>query len=137
MIISHKFVVNIPDNLSERTIYISIKYGTAVHKCCCGCGEEVVTPFSKTDWQLIFDGESISLFPSIGNWNFNCKSHYWIKNNCIEWAPQWSRDEIEKGRIDDFLIKNKYYNSKKLKDRKHFSLLKKIKLFLNKKYKIN
>ena len=38
-------------------------------RCCCGCGEEVVTPFSPAQWQMSFDGEAVSLHPSIGNWN--------------------------------------------------------------------
>ena len=82
----HEFVEYIPEKLSDGTIYISTTYGTAVHKCCCGCGNEVVTPLTPTDWKLIFDGETISLHPSIGNWNLDCKSHYWIKNNEIKWG---------------------------------------------------
>jgi len=34
----------------------------------------VVTPLSPTGWSLIFDGETVSLYPSIGNWNFPCRS---------------------------------------------------------------
>ncbi len=34
---------------NERTLYISIPYVTAAHKCPCGCGEEIVTPLSPTD----------------------------------------------------------------------------------------
>lgn len=110
MIMIHKFVENIPDNLEEGTIYISIEYGTVIHKCCCGCGKEVVTPLSPTDWQLIFDGETISLYPSIGNWNFDCKSHYWIINNRIKWARKWSKQEIDSNRQKDSLDKKKYYS---------------------------
>ncbi|MFA6896877.1 MAG: DUF6527 family protein [Patescibacteria group bacterium] len=112
MIMIHKFVENIPDNLEEGTIYISIEYGTVVHKCCCGCGNEVVTPLSPTDWQLIFDGETISLYPSIGNWNFDCKSHYWIINDRIKWARKWSKQEIDGNRQKDSLDKKKYYSPK-------------------------
>jgi hypothetical protein len=50
-------------------------------KCACGCGKEVVTPLSATDWKLIFDGKTVSLDPSIGNWGFPCRSHYWVRNN--------------------------------------------------------
>lgn len=82
----HKFVDFIPDNLEEGVVYISLEYGTVVHKCCCGCGHEVVTPLSPTGWRLTFDGETISLFPSISSWNLACKSHYWIKNNKPEWG---------------------------------------------------
>jgi len=59
--INHQFVVAIPTNLEDRTLYISIEYSTAVHKCFCGCGNEVVTPLSPTDWKVIFDGETVRL----------------------------------------------------------------------------
>lgn len=106
--ISHKFVELIPGQLENGVIYVSLTYCTAVHKCFCGCQEEVVTPISPTDWQLIFNGKSISLYPSIGNWNFDCKSHYWITNNRIEWAGKWSETEINAGRHQDYLSKKKY-----------------------------
>lgn len=109
----HEFVEYIPDDLKDGVIYVSTKFGTVVHKCCCGCGNEVVTPLSPTDWQVTFDGESISLYPSIGNWSLDCKSHYWIKNNKVKWSYQWSEDEINAGRYYDSLEKKKYYNNKK------------------------
>lgn len=92
--LTHKFVEYIPDKLEDRTVYVSIRFATAVHKCCCGCGHEVVTPLSPSGWQLSYDGESISLSPSIGNWGFPCKSHYWIKNDSVKWARKWSTKEI-------------------------------------------
>lgn len=109
--LTHKFVKSIPEKLEERTLYISIDYATVVHKCCCGCGYEVVTPLSPTDWKLIFDGVSISLFPSIGNWGFPCRSHYWIENNTANWADQWSEAQIEAGRMYDRQLKQRYYGT--------------------------
>lgn len=113
MKLSHKFVKNIPDNLENETVYISVDYSTAIHKCCCGCGNQVVTPLSPTDWKLTFDGETISLSPSIGNWNFACQSHYWITNNEVEWAPKWTRKQIERGRKEDEENKEMHYGKKK------------------------
>lgn len=84
----------------------------AIHKCCCGCGKEVVTPFSPTDWKLTFDGETISLYPSIGNWNFPCRSHYWIINSEIKWAPRWSKKRIEQNRKKEERNKKVYYSKK-------------------------
>lgn len=105
----HEFVEYIPDNLNDNTIYVSIKFATAAHKCCCGCGNEVFTPLSPTDWKLIFNGKTISLDPSIGNWNFDCKSHYWIRHNNVMWAAQWSQEEIDAARIYDRSAKEKYF----------------------------
>jgi hypothetical protein len=100
MILVHKFVKSVPENMEDGVIYISVDYATAIHKCCCGCGNEVVTPFSPTDWELTFDGKTISLYPSIGNWNFQCRSHYWIARNRVEWCPKWDakRKNKKKGR---------------------------------------
>ena len=75
-VLDTEFVMSIPDSLAERTLYVSMEYATVTHKCCCGCGLEVVTPLSPTDWKLTFDGVSVSLDPSIGNWSFPCRSHY-------------------------------------------------------------
>jgi len=103
--LAHQFVEYIPDDVDDGTIYVSIPFATAVHKCCCGCGEEVVTPLSPTDWQLTFDGESISLAPSVGNWGFDCGSHYWIHRGRVKWARRWSKEEIEAGRDSDRMMK--------------------------------
>ena len=107
--LTHEFVEFIPEDMKEGTIYVSIPYATAAHRCCCGCGGEVFTPLSPTDWKLIFDGRSISLHPSIGNWSFACQSHYWIEHNVVKWDGRWSREEIEAGRARDALAKEKYY----------------------------
>jgi hypothetical protein len=113
MTLQHKFVEFIPDHLEDKVLYISIAFCTAIHKCACGCGNEVVTPFSPTDWKLIFDGKSVSLNPSIGNWNFECQSHYWIKNNKIVFAHKWNQTEINLCRQVDKEIKEKQFKKNK------------------------
>lgn len=112
-LLKHEFVEFIPQELREGTIYVSVAYATAVHKCCCGCGKEVVTPISPTDWELLFDGKSISLNPSIGNWGFPCQSHYWIERDNVIWAPKWSRERIMSARVDDASAKEKYFGNGK------------------------
>ena len=99
--LEHKFVDYIPDILDYGVLYVSIPFATAVHRCCCGCENEVVTPLDPTDWRMTFDGKSVSLYPSIGNWSFDCQSHYWIHRNQVRWARRLSEDEIEKGRARD------------------------------------
>ena len=96
-----EFVESFPDVLEQGKLYISMPFATATHKCCCGCGHQVVTPISPKRWTLTYDGESVSLSPSIGNWNFPCQSHYWIRHNRIDWADQWSQERIEAGRDHD------------------------------------
>jgi len=113
MKLQYKFVDYIPEKLDEGIIYISIEFSTAVHKCVCGCRNEVVTPFSPTDWSLLYNGSTVSLSPSIGNWSFPCKSHYWIKKGKVSWAGGWSNDVIESGRAQDKIIKEEFYNENK------------------------
>jgi hypothetical protein len=79
-----EFVEFIPENLKEGVLYISLEFETAVHLCACGCKKETVTPFSRPDdWKLTVEERNVSLHPSIGNWQFPCRSHYWIKNNQV------------------------------------------------------
>jgi hypothetical protein len=114
--LSPKFVNSIlrREQMDNGVIYISMEYSTAIHKCACGCGNEVVTPFSPTDWELIFDG-TVSLYPSIGNWSFPCQSHYWITKNRIKWAPKWTKKQIEEGRKQEKFATDQYYRNKKRK----------------------
>ena len=129
----YKFVKYIPDNLNKGVIYISLEFGTAVHKCFCGCEERVVTPISPTDWEISYNGEAISFYPSIGNWSFKCQSHYWIKHNKVIWGRKWSKTEIKTGRERDLLNKKNYYEKKtipKLLKEEKKSFLFRIKNFL-------
>lgn len=114
MLLQHRFIELIPERIEEGVLYISIEYCTAIHKCICGCGNEVVTPFSPTDWKLSFNGKSVSIHPSIGNWNFECQSHYWIKNNKIEFASLWTEKEIRVGRENDMDRKMDYFEGQSM-----------------------
>lgn len=109
---THEFVETLPNDLRQGVIYVSIPYGIVAHKCACGCGNEVITPLSPTDWKLTFDGDSITLFPSIGNWNFACRSHYWIENDQVKWSYQLSAGEIGEARIQDKENKARYYGGR-------------------------
>jgi hypothetical protein len=109
--LEHRFVRNAPRELEQGVLYISMEYATAVHSCCCGCGERVVTPFTPTDWRITFDGESVTLDPSVGNWNQDCRSHYVIECNRVIDAGPWSAARVEAERRRDKLAKAAYYGS--------------------------
>lgn len=104
-----QFVEFIPEHLEEGVLYISQRYRTATHLCCCGCGEEVVTPLAPTDWSLQVVNGAATLHPSIGNWSFACRSHYWIRNGKVVWAASMSRQEIERGRMLDQRMRDAYF----------------------------
>jgi hypothetical protein len=98
MIIKTEFVEEIPRELERGTVYVSMTFGVVAHSCFCGCGHEAVTPLSPIEWELQYDGETISLYPSINNWTADCRSHYWIRKGRVIWETQWTDQEIEKGR---------------------------------------
>jgi len=107
--VTPQFVQVVPDKLQEGVLYVSMEYATVVHKCLCGCGREVATPLSPTDWCLTFDGDSVSLAPSVGNWSFPCRSHYWIRNNQVLWCGDMPQSLIDAGRARDKRAKAAYY----------------------------
>jgi Family of unknown function (DUF6527) len=112
--LEHRFVEHLPERLEAGVLYISMEYATAAHCCCCGCGKEVVTPFTPTDWSMTFDGETISLSPSIGNWNFACRSHYFIRRGRIVEATSWTGQQVEANRRKDSAVKADYYGTMEL-----------------------
>ena len=81
----HRFVMGAPQTLEPGVLYVSIHHKSVLHLCACGCGFEVVTPLAPHRWQLIFDGETVSLEPSVGNSVLPCRSHYFITNNEVDW----------------------------------------------------
>jgi hypothetical protein len=109
--ITPEFVDHVPDEKQYGVLYISMRFATAIHLCCCGCGNPVVTPLSPADWRMTFDGETVSLQPSIGNWAFPCQSHYWITENKVRWAPRWSARQIEAGRARDRIALERHFNA--------------------------
>ena len=110
--LKHEFVKVIPPDIEAGIIYISKEYEVAIHACCCGCGEEVVTPLGPVDWELTDHGTSISLHPSIGNWSFKCQSHYWITKGKVIWSYQMSPSKIKQIREHNAKKKRQYYANK-------------------------
>ncbi|MEU9370456.1 DUF6527 family protein [Streptomyces avermitilis] len=95
------FVETFPTPMEPATLYVSISYRICGHLCACGCGHEVITPLSPAQWSLTYDGESISLAPSIGNWALPCQAHYWIRRGEVRWSRQYSSAEIANNRERD------------------------------------
>jgi hypothetical protein len=105
--LKHQFVEFIPEQLADSTLYVSMRFATVSHLCACGCGKKVVTPLKPADWKLIFDGKTVSLDPSIGNWSFPCRSHYWVTSNKVRWSEDWSQSRIDANRMRDRSEKEK------------------------------
>jgi len=109
--IAPRFVEFVPRDLEDGVLYISVSYSTTVHKCACGCGSKIALPISPAKWRYLWDGERISLWPSVGNWSYPCQSHYWIEQNEIEWARKMSREQIEENRASDKAERELYLES--------------------------
>lgn len=101
-----------PKVLADGVLYVSMTYATASHRCFCGCGMKVVTPLSPTDWRLTFDGDSLSLHPSIGNWSYPCRSHYILRGNRVVWAGPMSDADVREVRDADVRDKRRYYRQR-------------------------
>jgi hypothetical protein len=99
--IAPRFVEHVPEILEPGLLYVSLEHGAMVHLCACGCGHEVSLPLSPIDWKLSYDGENISLRPSVGNWSFPCRSHYVIEGGRVNWADDWSEQAVAAGRRRD------------------------------------
>lgn len=102
-----EFVERIPQVMEEGVIYISERFKTGAHNCCCGCGTKIVTPFKPGQWSLRRHGNAISITPSIGNWSSACQSHYWIINNAVDWSHAFTAAQIEANRRSDLAARHK------------------------------
>jgi hypothetical protein len=80
--------------MENGVLYVSILYGTCVHRCLCGCGEKVVTPLSPNHWAITYDGETVSLAPSVGSRSLPCRSHYIIHSNRVRWFPAFTDEDV-------------------------------------------
>lgn len=106
-----RLVNAIPEQPETGVLYVSVEYATTLHLCVCGCGHEIVLGISPNDWKIWWDGPTVSVSPSVGNWSLPCQSHYLIRRNHIRWARSWSDEEIARGRAADALRKRPVDNS--------------------------
>lgn len=109
--LEHRFVDLLPDRLDPGVLYVSMEYGTVAHSCCCGCGTDVYTPLTPTDWSMTYDGDTVSLNPSVGNWHQPCRSHYVIRKGKVIEAGPWSDEQIAAERERDLAAKARHYGS--------------------------
>ena len=107
-----QFVEFMPPELNEGFLYISQRFKTASHLCCCGCGTRIVTSLRETGWALTVKDDKVSLWPSIGNWDHPCRSHYIIRENQILCAEEMTPAQITRGRALDDARREAYYAPK-------------------------
>lgn len=96
-----EWVEDMPERMEAGKLYISVKHQLIEHLCACGCGAEVSLPVGRSEWHLIYSGDSVSVWPSIGNWRLPCKSHYVIQDSKTRWRSRWTDKQILAGRKRD------------------------------------
>lgn len=97
----HRFIQSAPQTLEPGVLYVSIRHKSVLHLCACGCGHEVVTPLAPHRWRMSFNGETVSLEPSVGNSVLPCRSHYFITDNKVDWHRPMTDRAIEWARRRD------------------------------------
>lgn len=127
-----KKVASIPLNLQEGVLYVSLENQVVGHICPCGCGSKVLIRIGKAGWKYTENKGKVTLFPSLGNWQLPCKSHYWITNGLIEWSYEWSEKQIIEGRQAEEEKRILYYDNIENKHNKQ-SLFKRFINFLLRK----
>ena len=87
-----------PKELQPGILYYAEEYGAAAHLCACGCGSKIRTPIDTVEWAIEEEEDGPSLWPSVGNWQKPCRSHYVIRNGRVIWCKTWTEREIQEGR---------------------------------------
>lgn len=99
----------IPKVLDPGVLYYAEEFGAATHLCPCGCRHKVQTPVGPSDYSLRVGKGGPTLYPSIGNWQRPCQSHYWIRNGEVVWEEPWSDEEVAAGRAAEAVRDRAYF----------------------------
>ena len=102
-----------PAQLEPGILYVSKKYRTAAHLCACGCGEKVRTQLGDLGWRLIKGRSGPTLYPSIGNWQKPCRSHYFIRDGRVLWQDNWTDEEVLDGRRIEEMRRDAHFQARR------------------------
>jgi hypothetical protein len=101
-----------PKTLEPRVLYVSEEYLTAAHLCACGCGTKIRTPLGPTEWSVEETADGPTLWPSVGNWQQECRSHYWFERGEVIWGEAWSSQQAAVGRKQEDARRRAYYDAR-------------------------
>jgi hypothetical protein len=104
-----------PTELQTGILYVSEEFSTAAHLCPCGCGAKIRTPLGPTEWTVKDHPAGPSLWPSVGNWQRGCRSHYVIAGGDVVWCDTWSDDDVAAGRAAEEERRRLYYDTRQPK----------------------
>jgi hypothetical protein len=100
-----------PKQLEPGVLYASERFGAVAHLCACGCGAKIRTPLGATEWALTETSSGPSLWPSVGNWQQACKSHYVVDRGAVIWCGTWTPEQIMAGRQQEEQRRKDYYDA--------------------------
>lgn len=109
-----RHVTFLPKELESGVLYVSREYSVVGHLCACGCGNKVIIPLSPAAWSFTERDGLPTLRPSIGNWQLPCRSHYFVSEGRVEWAGQWTEQQIAAGKEAEKARREAYYAHKKV-----------------------
>lgn len=101
-----------PQDLEAGVLYVSDEFSTAAHLCACGCRAKIRTPLGPTEWSVEEDAGGPTLWPSVGNWQRACRSHYVIRRGEVVWCETWTPEEIAAGRAAEEERRRAHYESR-------------------------
>ena len=89
-----KFVATPPKHseLEDGVLYVLPHCNCAIHKCMCGCKDVVVLAIDENNgkepyfWGWTYTDGNVSITPSVGNFQFPCKSHYFLQHGKVKWC---------------------------------------------------
>jgi hypothetical protein len=111
-----------PRQLQPGVLYVSAEFSTAAHLCACGCGTKIRTPLGPTEWKFTESAKGPTLWPSVGNWQQFCRSHYVIKHGDVLWAGQWTEAQVAAGRAREDRRRQAYYRDQQRIEKKENSV---------------
>ena len=91
--VRHVSDLNYPDDpkLEDGVLYVVDDSPYVQFNCPCGCGGSVMLPTTKHEkgyngWGFTENDGKVTLSPSVFSAGFPCRSHYFIRNNRIDWC---------------------------------------------------
>ena len=64
-----------------------------------------------TEWKLKETKRGPTLYPSVGNWQQACQSHYVIYQGEVRWSDKWTTEQIAMGRRSEEQHRQTYYEA--------------------------
>ena len=91
--VRHVADLNYPGDptLEHGVLYVVDDSPYVQFNCPCGCGGDVTLPTTKHEkgyhgWGFAESDGKVTLSPSVFSTGFPCRSHYFIRNNRIDWC---------------------------------------------------